>query len=148
MNPCVLYAPMIGAREGELAAADQAALADHLSTCTACQARLADQQALQGMLSEALLHEASGRDFSTFVDEVTERVGQETRSRWRRPRLAAASVLAPALVALGLIVYLHIQGPAFEVGEVDVTSEDYAPMVLQTDDGPLVVLGEEDPQKT
>ena len=149
MNPCVRYAPMLGARPGELSVEEHASLVEHLASCGACRARLADDQALQGVLGEALQREASGVDFSTFVDQVMERVGHPARARpwWRRPRIAA-SLLASALVALGAIVYLRGQTPRFQVGEVDVSSEDFAPTVLQSDDGPLVVLGEEEPEKT
>ena len=74
MTPCLRFAPMIGARPGELSEEDARALADHLATCEACQARLADEEALSGLLSEGLLAEANRRDFSTFADEVLARI--------------------------------------------------------------------------
>ena len=179
MNACARYAPMIGARPGELSAEDARGLAEHLATCEACQARLADDAALSGMLSDALMAEANGRDFSTFSDEVLERipayrenraasvraeraspVRAERRAReaspeskraggWLAPiaawvrhhRLAAAaSALAPAVVAVALILYLGRQ-PAPEPS-VDVSSEDGGAMVLETSEGPMVLFGD------
>ncbi len=170
MRDCVRYAPMIGAREGELTAEERAALAAHLSACEACQARLADERALEGLLGEALLREASRRDFSPFVDGVMERIEasrpvdsmptaerqsrlargeRKAAPRWRRRwALLLGSTLGPALAALVLIVYLRAQGPVPQAGDVEVTSEDHVPMVLQTSDGPLVVLGDGEPEKT
>ncbi|HEX7623558.1 MAG TPA: zf-HC2 domain-containing protein, partial [Anaeromyxobacteraceae bacterium] len=134
MNPCLRFAPMVGARPGELSDGDASELAEHLATCSACQARLADAGALAGLLSQALLDEANRRDFSTFSDEVLARIpayreaaaGQRGTSprptegahgtrrttdgiwAWiRRHRLAAAlGTLAPALAALALVVYV------------------------------------------
>ncbi|HEX7489196.1 MAG TPA: zf-HC2 domain-containing protein, partial [Anaeromyxobacteraceae bacterium] len=74
MNPCLRFAPMVGARPGELSDGDASELAEHLATCSACQARLADAGALAGLLSQALLDEANRRDFSTFSDEVLARI--------------------------------------------------------------------------
>jgi anti-sigma factor RsiW len=153
MNACARYAPMIGAREGELTAQERDALAAHLSACEACQARLADERALEGLLGEALLREASRRDFSAFADGVMERIephpSRARARRWRRRwALVLGSTLAPALAALGLIMYLRAQGPVPQAGDVEVTSEDHVPMVLQTSDGPLVILGDAEPEKT
>jgi anti-sigma factor RsiW len=172
MNACVRYAPMIGARPGELSDEDARGLAEHLATCEACQARLADDAALAGMLPDALMAEANGRDFSTFSDGVLERipvyrgeavaesVRAERRARgaspeskraggWLAPiaawvrhhRLAAAaSALAPAVVAVALILYLGRQ--AAPEPSVDVSTEDGGAMVLETSEGPMVLFGD------
>ncbi len=153
MKACLRYAPMIGAREEELGDEDRQALALHLAACEACQARLADERALEGLVGEALLREAARRDFSEFADGVMARIGRSARGerrlglgqRLRRHwALALGSTLGPALATLGLIVYLRAQGPLPQPSDVDVTSEDHIPMVLQTSDGPLVLLGDTD----
>ena len=148
MNACVRYAPMIGARPGELTEAEASALGEHLATCDACQARLGDAEALSGALSRALLDEANRRDFSTFADGVMARLEprrpRSTFASWvRRHRVATAvSALAPALAALALIMYLG-RGAAPEPF-VQVTAEGRAATLLETREGPIVLLGDED----
>jgi len=158
MSPhCLRFAPMLGSRSGELAAADEAALNQHLSGCEACRARLADAAALGGALSEALLAEAARVDFAPFVDQVMARVQPPARAGgllgWmRRHRLAAAaSALAPALAALALVVYLSrgegVRSPM--AGDVEVVAEGRVPLVLSDEDGPVVLLGDpEEPDGT
>ncbi len=169
MNACVHFAPMIGARPGELSEEETRALAEHLATCDACQARLADEEALSGMLPDALMAEANRRDFSTFSDGVLARIpeyarpstsplrgyaqGERTRYRgflsWVRHHraLAAASAVAPTLAALALIVYFG-RGGAAEVASVEVSAEDRGAMVLETSDGPVVLFGDDEPAGT
>lgn len=147
---CTRFAPMLGARPGELGPADEAALHDHLAGCDACQARLADAVALGGALSEALLAEAARVDFAPFVDQVMARVerpgGVRGLFRWLRSHrlVAATAALTPTLAALGLIVYLSRGGsePAPVAGDVEVTAVGRATVVLQDDDGPVVMLGD------
>ena len=43
MKDCLRFAPMIGAREGELSAEEGTALEAHLATCPACRAMAADK---------------------------------------------------------------------------------------------------------
>ena len=172
MSPCLRFAPMIGARPGELSDADASELAEHLATCDACQARLADAGALAGLLSQALLDEANRRDFSTFSDEVLARIPQYARPRpsvrpersraaaeskggvldWiRHHRLAAAlGTLAPALAALALVVYVGRGqgGPGPDDVLVQVIAETGSATVLDTSDGPVVLLGEDEPAGT
>jgi anti-sigma factor RsiW len=156
MKACVRYAPMIGARPGELSDEDARGLAEHLTSCDACQARLAEEEALAGMLPDALMAEASRRDFSAFSDEVLARIPAYRErpvpaegwlaavAAWvRRHRVAAAtSVLAPAVAAVALILYLGRQ-PAPEP-DLDVSTETGGAMVLETSDGPVVLLDESD----
>ena len=158
MNPCLRYATMIGARPGELPEEEARDRAEHRASCEACQARLADEEALAGMLSAALLDEANRRDFSTFSDGVLARIPEYARSGrapgvlsrlggWiRHHRLvAAASALAPALAALALVVYLGRSGST-EVASVEISSERGSATVLETSDGPVVLLGDDEPE--
>lgn len=167
MNPCARFAPMLSARPGELSDAEARDLADHLATCDACQARLADAAALSGMLGDALLAEANRRDFSTFSDEVLARI-PEYRARsaplrsartdssagfldWVRHHraLAAIGALAPALAALAMVVYVgRSQSPGPDEIALQVTAEGQGTMVLETKDGPVVLLGDEEPAGT
>jgi hypothetical protein len=160
---------MIGARPGDLTEGESRALAEHLATCGACQARQVEAEALSGLLSEALLAEANRRDFSSFSDEVLARIGGAgartgaggaTAPRagthgplgsllaWiRGHRLAAgASALAPALAVLALVVYLERRPPDGAMAAVvEVSSEGRATTILETNDGPVVLLGDPEP---
>lgn len=160
MNPCARFAPMLGARPGELSDADAAALADHLGACEACQARLADAEALSGMLGDALLAEASRRDFSRFSDEVLARIpayrGAAGAARggfldWVRHHrlLSAAGALVPALAALALVVYVGRSAPppGDEVA-LQVSAEGGGATVLDTSEGPVVLFGDDEPAGT
>jgi anti-sigma factor RsiW len=156
MRECARYAPMLTAREGELTAEEERGLHLHLAGCEACQARLADERALDGLVGDALLAEANRVDFSGFVDAVMERVGEGERPGalaglrrfWRRHRvLALGSAIAPAAAAAALVVYLARSPSPAEgamLAAVDVSSEDGAAMVLQTRQGPVVLLGVSD----
>ena len=154
MTDCTTYAPMLGAREGELTASERAGLSAHLEACVACQARLADERALEGLLGEALLRAAAQRDFSDFADGVLARVGgarppglRALLDFFRRHRvIATASALAPTLAALALVVYFQTRAipPGPLAGDFEVTSEEHTPMVLDTADGPLILLGDSD----
>jgi anti-sigma factor RsiW len=162
MNPCVRFAPMIGARPGELPDEETRALAEHLAACDACQARLADEEALSGMLSEALVDEANRRDFSTFADGVMGRIpgyassvsarprrGAFTRlSAWARAHraLALASAFTPAAAAAALVVYLTVGNgsPPEQQATLEVSAEGRGAMVLETSEGPVVLLGNGD----
>jgi len=157
VSGCARFAPMIGSRPGELGEAEARALAEHLDSCEACRARQADEQALQGLLAEALLAEASARDFTDFSDGVLARLpGGRARARagalgrligWaRRHRvLAAIGALAPAAAALGLVLYLR-GGSAAQGAALEVSSEERATMVLDTSDGPVVLFGDSEPE--
>ena len=147
MKDCARYLPLLGSRPGELVAAEQAALEGHLAACAACQGRLADLAALQGMLGEALAREAARRDFTDFADQVMARVERRRAGAlgafFRRHRaLAVGTALAPTLVAAALIVYLELRGAA--APGIEVVSEQYAPMVIETDQGPLILIGDGD----
>lgn len=147
---CARYAPMLEARPGELTDPEEQALHAHLAGCDACQARLADGRALDGLVAEALRAEAAQVDFAPFVDQVMARVeagGLRGFLRWVRRHKAVAALggLAPTLAAVGLIVYFSMDrlldtGP--QAGDVEVISEGQAPVVITTSDGPVVLLGD------
>ena len=50
--------------------------------------------------------------------------------------------VAFTLAALGLIVYLSSGDAGPQAGDVEVVAEGRAPMVLTTQDGPVVLLGD------
>ncbi len=150
MKDCVRFAPMIGSRPGELAPDEARALEAHLARCDGCRARAADLAATDGLVSEALMAQANARDFAPFVDEVMARIGAAAPERrgvlaWLgRHRRALAASLAPALAALAVIVYVRLEGSRpQEIALLEVASEGDATTILQTSDGPIVLLVEE-----
>ena len=147
MRDCVRFAPMIGARAGELAVGEARALEAHLATCARCRALAADLAATDGMVSGALLARANARDFSGFADEVMASVERAERPGllgWlRRHRAATAAALVPALAALAVIVYVRVESGTGPVAMLELSSEGEATTVLQTADGPVVLLDEE-----
>jgi anti-sigma factor RsiW len=149
MKDCIRFAPLIGAREGELTPGEAKALALHLRECGTCRATAADFAATDGLVREALLARANARDFAPFVDAVMARVGRTERPGllgWlSRHRRAAAAALVPALAALALIVYVRLDGGRDQIAMLELTSEGEVTTVLQTSDGPVVLLlGESD----
>jgi hypothetical protein len=148
MSDCVRFAPMIGAREGELTPGEAKTLAAHLSECRACRALAADFAATDGLVGEALLARANARDFAPFVDEVMARIDRAERSGFRgwlaRHRRAAAAALVPVLAALAVIVYVRLDGGRDdEIALLELSSEGEVTTVLQTADGPVVLLAGE-----
>jgi anti-sigma factor RsiW len=64
--------------------------------------------------------------------------------QWLTGRRAAAAALVPALAAAALLVYVQTRPGVPEVASLmELTSEGEVTMILQTSDGPLVLLGEE-----
>ena len=152
MKDCLRFAPMIGAREGELSAEEGAALEAHVATCPACRALAADTAALDGLVSEALLAQANARDFGPFVDQVMTRVSGAGHAGARRGlwgwlsvhRRAAVATLAPVLAALAVLVYVRVEHSRRpEIALLELSSEGEATTVLQTQDGPVVLLSDE-----
>ncbi|BDG03413.1 anti-sigma factor family protein [Anaeromyxobacter oryzae] len=164
MKDCLHYAPMIGAREGELTEIEVKALAAHLAICEACQGRAADLAATEGIVSEGLLAHASARDFAPFLDEVMARVGLEPGRPERSRRTAAAeskgaggilawlglhwkgttAAVAPVLAAFAVFMYVRSgAGQGHQVASLEMSSEGVS-TVLQTADGPVVLLADED----
>ncbi|MGC3999881.1 MAG: zf-HC2 domain-containing protein [Anaeromyxobacter sp.] len=155
MTACLRYAPLIGAREGELSPEEARDLATHLAGCARCQALAADLAATDGLLSEALLARANARDFAPFVDQVMERVypGSAPAAAVRRglpgwlglrwKALLATGVPALAALALFLYVQYEAQRPE-ELALVELSSEGQIATVLQTVDGPIVLIDDDD----
>ena len=147
MTDCLRFAPMLGAREGELAAGEAKALAAHLASCPRCRAIAADLAATDGMVAASLLARANSRDFSTFADEVMAKVHRAERPGllgWLgRHRAAAAAGLVPVVATLALLMYVGIHGGQEPVAMMELSSEGEATTVLQTADGPVVLLTEE-----
>jgi anti-sigma factor RsiW len=146
MKDCVLFAPMIGARPGELTAGEAKALEAHLSACAACRGFARNVAATDGLVGEALLARANARDFAPFVDEVMARIERSARPRlsWlRRHRRGVIGALAPALAALAVIVYFRLGSGRSELAMVEISSVGEATTILETRDGPVVLLDEE-----
>lgn len=146
---CARWAPMIGSMDGELTAEEVRGLEAHLAGCEACRALAADVKATEGLVSEALLARAARRDFAPFVDQVMARVAPQARPgllEWLRGhRRAVAALVAPGLAAAALVVYLSSgAGEQANVASLEVDSEGEATTVIQTNDGPIVLLAPED----
>jgi anti-sigma factor RsiW len=155
MTDCLRYAPMIGAREGELAPDEARALAAHLTGCPACRSREAALRQTEGLVAEALLARASRRDFGPFVDGVMDRIAaRRARSplarirRWvgGHRRSAGLAAAVPVLAALALVVYVRTDRPARELALVELDTVGNVSIVLRTEDGPLVLLGDGEPE--
>jgi anti-sigma factor RsiW len=151
MKDCLRYAPMIGAREGELTPDEARALAAHLEACPSCAAVAADLAATDGLVSEALLARAAQRDFAPFVDQVMDRVYGLAPERagalgWlRRHWRGLAATALPALAAATVFLYVRLEGAdgTGAMALVELHAEG-ATTVLQTADGPVVLLSDED----
>jgi len=159
VKECALYAPMLGAHPGELSTDEEARLNAHLAFCDACQGRLADLSATEGMLAEALSRAAARRDFTDFADGVMARI---PASAWRTGApekagglrslkaflgrhkvLAVVSAVAPALAAAALFLFVERSGgPEPASPGVEVTSETLSPVVLDTSDGPVILMSD------
>jgi anti-sigma factor RsiW len=153
MSECSRYAPMLTARPGELPAAELQALARHLDGCVHCGALRASFVATDGLLGEGLLAKAAERDFAPFTDAVMARVSRRHSARGRifdwvshhRVR-AALSALAPAMVAAVMVVYFRGAAPEYAVAPhvFEMTSECGVTTVLKTEQGPVVLMGDDD----
>lgn len=149
MNDCVRHAPMIGSREGELSEEVAHALAAHLETCPRCRAYVREVQATEGLVAQALLARAAQRDFAPFVDQVMARIGDAAPHRggavgWLRHHWKGTmAALAPALAAAAVIVYVKLNEPD-RLAMMELSSEGNVATVLQTTDGPVVLLTPEE----
>jgi anti-sigma factor RsiW len=153
MSECIRIAPMLTARPGELSAGDAEALERHLDACIDCRATRGTFLATEGLLAEGLLAKAAERDFAPFTDAVMARVGRRHSARGRlfdwvshhRVR-AALSAIAPAFAAAALVVYFQgaTPAPAQSPHLFELTSDCGVTMVLKTEQGPVVLMGDDD----
>jgi len=153
---CTSFRPLIGSREAELPADQAAALAAHLSGCEGCRRFAARLAVTEGLVSEALLAAAAQRDFAPFVDGVMARIEASRPlpllARLQRlfrlhPRLVVSGALVPlvAALAVGLYVQLGAGGDLADArAGMELTTEGGANTVLQSSDGPVVLLDDDD----
>lgn len=172
MADCTRFAPKIGARRGELPPEEARALEAHLATCDTCRAFAADVAVVDGLVRDGLIAKANARDFSPFVDQVMARVeaqGAHARARAGQPVSARASGAAPAspsgplawlarhrraivgaltpvLAAAAVVLYVRLQGDRAgdDIAMLELASEGNVTMVLQTADGPVVLIAAEE----
>jgi anti-sigma factor RsiW len=151
---------MIGSREGELPEEEARALALHLEGCPSCRALEAELAATQGLLADALMAQANSRDFAPFVDQVMARVGarpvREEQRAVRRPMspldflrrhlwlTAATAVVVGVLAAASAFLYVHrsVEQPE-ELAALEISVEG-GYTVLQTSEGPVVLIDDDD----
>lgn len=162
MRSCVRYAPMIGSRPGELPGEDARALAAHLETCSDCRALAAHLAATDGLVAEALLARANARDFAPFVDQVMARVARRPlgrvrgthrrsvlellRERWKFAISAAAAAVVLAAVSSFMYGGERVEEPEQRLATLEVELSGEGSIVLQTSDGPVVLLAPADDQ--
>jgi anti-sigma factor RsiW len=144
VNACVHIAPMLGSRPGELSEEERRLVTEHLAGCQACRGRAADLAAVSGLLSDALMAEANRRDFSTFSDGILERIG----ARRRRRRLWFVLAAPIAAVSAALVLYFASGSSDQHAPLIEVSAEGRGAIVLQTREGPVVLIGEADPEGT
>jgi len=148
MKDCVRFVPMIGAREGELTLGEAKALAAHVAECRGCRATANAFARTDGLVAESLLARANARDFGPFVDQVMARVGSGRAERkgllgWiSHHRRATFATFAPVLAALAVIVYVRLDSAPREIALLEITAEGEVVTVLQTVDGPVVLLSQ------
>lgn len=154
MKDCLRYVPMIGAREGELSDDEAKAFAGHLAACPSCRATAADFAQTDGLVAERLMAAANARDFGPFVDQVMARIGAPAagaraaplgvlewlRHHWK----GTTATFAPVLAAFALFMYVRFEG-APQIAMLELSSEGQVATVLQTMDGPVVLL-DDDPE--
>jgi anti-sigma factor RsiW len=151
---------MIGSHEGELPEDEARALAQHLEGCPSCRALEAELAATHGLLADALMAQANSRDFAPFVDQVMARVGerpgQGAQQRAGRPGsvlgflrrhlwlAAATAVVVGVLAAASTFLYVHrsVEQPE-ELAALEISVEG-GYTVLQTSDGPVVLIDDDD----
>lgn len=155
MTECTTYQPMIGSRPGELSADEARALDAHVSGCPGCQRWAAELASTEWLVSEALLAAAAKRDFAPFVDGVMARVearrpapllSRLATAMRLHPRLVVSGALAPLVAALALGLWLQAGGrnDVADVSQLEVSAEGGATTIIQSTDGPLVLIDDDD----
>jgi anti-sigma factor RsiW len=158
MAECTSYMPSIGAREGELSAAEAEALANHVAGCEDCRRWAAELAITEGLVSEALLAAAARRDFAPFVDGVLARVEasrpvplleRARRAMRLHPRLLIGGALTPVVAVMVAVLYLQV-GSSTELADASSLelSAEGATTILQSSDGPLVLIDDDDDDET
>jgi anti-sigma factor RsiW len=158
MADCTNYRPLIGSREGELAAAEANALAAHLAGCDGCRRWAASLAVTEGLVSEALLAAASRRDFTDFAAQVQERialrrlgpVGRLARAIRNHPWWTAAGTLVPVTAAalLALFVQYRSTHDLADARTLEVSAQGGATTIIQSSDGPVVLIDDDDDEET
>jgi anti-sigma factor RsiW len=154
MGDCTSYMPLIGAREGELSAAEAEALAAHVAGCQGCRRWAAELAMTEGLVSEALLAAAARRDFAPFVDGVMARVEaarpvpfleRARRAMRLHPRLLIGGALAPMVAVMVTVLYLQggSSGDLADASPLEVSAEG-ATTIIQSSDGPVVLIDDDD----
>jgi len=154
-SACTSYRPQIGSREAELTPEARSALEAHLAGCDGCRGWAARLAATEGLVSEALLAAASRRDFAPFVDQVMARIEGERPVPFLErllgavrlhPRVVVGSALAPLLAALALVLYVEYRpgGDLADARMLEVSAVGRATTIIQSSDGPLVLLDDDD----
>lgn len=155
MTECATYMPMIGSRVGELSAQETRALDAHVAGCADCRRWAAEMASTEWMISESLMAAAGRRDFAPFVDGVMRRVEAARPLPWLaralralrlHPRLAMGGALAPLAAALALGLYLQAgdRNDFADAGQLEVSAEGGATTIIQSADGPLVLIDDDD----
>jgi anti-sigma factor RsiW len=154
MKDCTTYRPMIGSLDGELSPPEATALATHLAGCAGCRAFQADLAATEGLVAQALEQAAARRDFAPFVDGVMARLATArppsllarlTRQLRLHPRLLVGGALVPLLaVALALYVRAGSGSDLADAHDLELHSEGRATTIIQSSDGPVLLLDDDD----
>ena len=154
MKDCAIYRPMIGSQPGELSPAEAAGLQAHLGGCGGCRAFQADVLATEGLVAQALERAAARRDFAPFVDGVMARISATrkpsllerlTRQLRLHPRLVVSGALVPLLAAaLALYVRSNSGADFADAHLLELHSEGRATTIIQSSDGPVLLLDDDD----
>jgi len=146
---------MIGSRDGELTPAEAAGLQAHLVGCAGCRAFQGDLLATEGMVAQALERAAATRDFAPFVDGVMARVSMArppgllarlVHQLRLHPRLAFGGALLP-IAAAALALFIRTGGGDLadaHAHAVLLDSEGRATTIIQSSDGPVLLLDDDD----
>jgi hypothetical protein len=131
-------------------------MSSHLAGCEGCRRWAAEMASTEWLLSEALQGAAARRDFAPFLDGVMARVeaarpvpfGERVRRAMRlHPRLIIGGALAPVVLALALGLYLQTGGGRTDfadASQLEVSAEGGATTIIQSPDGPLVLIDDDD----
>lgn len=156
MADCTSYRPMIGSREGELSPTELAALTEHVAGCDGCRRWATSLAVTEGLVSETLMAVAARRDFTTFSAQVMSRIEQRRLGPLARlgrairlhPWFAVGGALAP--IAAALLVALYVtRGTGHDLANSSLeVDSDGATTIIQSNDGPVVLIDDDDDEAT